>query len=625
MPNGYNGRILRVDLSAGKTWIEEPPEQWYRTYLGGSGIVGYYLLKELVPGIDPLHEDNLLIFASNVISGAPVSGFSRFTVGGKSPLTNAFGESEAGGWWGPELKLAGFDAVVIRGRAASPVYLWLHNDEAEIRDAAHLWGLGNGDTRDRILKDLGDERVRIASIGPAGEHLVRFACIINELRHANGRTGMGALMGSKNLKAIAVRGKKKMTFARPAEVASIAKWHNERIKVHLPNIGWHQFGTPGLVPGLNAAGIFPTRNFSDGSFEGAGKIDGQAMIDTILEGRETCYACAVRCKRVVSCEEPYKVDRKFGGPEYETLASLGSLCGIDSLPAIAKGHQLCNDMGMDTISAGALVGFTMDCFEKGILHASDAGGAAYRFGDADAMLGLLNDIAFRNGLGDLLAEGVRIAAERIGGGAERLAFHAKGQEVAMHDPRGKTSVALSYALSPTGADHIEAQHETAFQTRTPVFGQLAPLGIHEPMDIFSLAAEKVRNFTILQRVWSLYNSIGICNFVAAPTYALTFPKLVEVISAITGWETSLWELLRAGERANVMARMFNIREGITGEADTIPAIFFDPLPSGTAKGKRIDRTEFRKALELYYDTMGWDRDGKPTRGKLVDLALDWLL
>ncbi len=195
----------------------------------------------------------------------------------------------------------------------------------------------------------------------------------------------------------------------------------------------------------------------------------------------------------------------------------------------------------------------------------------------------------------------------------------------MHDPRGKTFVALSYALSPTGADHLEVQHETAFQTRTPVFEQLAPLGILDPMDPFSLAAEKVRNFTIMQRVWNLYNSIGICNFVAAPTFAMTFPKLVEAISAITGWETSLWELLRAGERANVMARMFNIREGITGEADTIPSIFFDPLPSGSAKGKRIDRTEFRKALELYYDTMGWDRDGRPTRGKLVDLGLDWLL
>ena len=354
MAHGYNGRILHVDLGAGQTWTEEPPALWYRTYLGGGAMAGYYLLKEMKAGIDPLGPDNLLIFASNVISGAPVSGFSRYTVAAKSPLTRGFGEAEAGGWWGPEMKFAGFDGIVIRGCAPEPVYLWIHDGQAELRPAGHLWGLDNGQARDRILDELKDERVRIASIGPAGERMVRFACVINELRHTNGRTGMGAVMGSKNLKAVAVRGTKKMTFARPKEVASLAKWHNEQLRVHPPSVQLSEFGTPGLVAGLNASGILPTRNFREGVFEGADKISGQAMVGTILKGRESCYACSVHCKRVIQCTEPYSVEPRFGGPEYETLAAFGSLCAIDNLPAIAKGHELCNRLGLDTISTGAL-------------------------------------------------------------------------------------------------------------------------------------------------------------------------------------------------------------------------------------------------------------------------------
>jgi aldehyde:ferredoxin oxidoreductase len=624
MPNGYNGCILHVNLSTGEIRREEPSPTWYRTYVGGGALASYYLLKEVGPDVEPLSEENLLIFASNVISGAPISGFSRYTVAAKSPLTGAFGESEAGGFWGPELKFAGFDAVVIRGKAKSPVYLWIHDGDVEIRDGAHLWGRENGETRDRILQDLGDRHVRIASIGPAGERLIRFANIINELRHCNGRTGMGAVMGSKMLKAIAVRGTKKMTFAHPEKVKEIAKWHNERIGLPGPNKVFHDFGTPALVSGLNAAGILPTRNFREGVFEGADKINGQAMLDTILQGRESCYACAVRCKRVVACEKPYRVDPQFGGPEYETLASLGSFCGIDDLPAIAKGHEICNRLGMDTISAGVAIGFTMECVETGILTERDTGGRVCRFGDTDAMLWLLEQIGERKGLGDLLAEGVRIAAEKIGRGAEKAAFHTKGQEAAMHDPRGKAFVALSYGLSPTGADHIEAQHEPAFQVRSPLLDQLAPLGILEPLDPFSLGPEKVRAFTILQRVWSLYNSIGICNFVAAPLYALTFPKLVEAVQAITGWDTSLWELLRVGERANTMARMFNVKQGIGKEQDTLPARFYEAMPGGPLKGRSIDPEAYINAVRFYYEMLGWDEEGRPTPGKLADLGLEWL-
>jgi aldehyde:ferredoxin oxidoreductase len=625
MPDGYNGRILHVNLSTGQIETEEPSPLWYRTYLGGGAMATYYLLKEVGADVDPLSEGNVLVFASNVASGAPISGYSRYTVAAKSPLTGGFGEAEAGGFWGPELKFAGFDGVVIRGRSKQPVYLWINDGEAEIRTASHLWGLDNGETRDRILEDLGDEHIRIASIGQAGERMVRFANVINELRHSNGRTGMGAVMGSKQLKAIAVRGTTKMTFADPDRVNDIAKGHNDRIRKPGPNMQFHQFGTPGLVAGLNASGILPTRNFKEGVFEGADKINGQTMLDTIFKRHESCYACAVRCKRVVACEKPYHVDPKYGGPGYETLASLGSLCGIDDLPAIAKGHELCNRLGLDTISTGAVIGFAMECFEAGILTEADTDGKACRFGDAGAMLRLIEQIGLRKGFGDVLAEGVRIAAQKIGRGAEKAALHSKGQEVAMHDPRGKTFLALSYALSPTGADHIEAQHEPPFQVKSPFLDQLAPLGILEPLNPFSMGPEKVRAFTIMQKVWSLYNSIGICNFVAAPMFALSFSQMVDSVRAITGWDTSLWELLRVGERANVMARMFNIKQGIGSEQDTLPHRFFEPMPAGPIKDKRIDPEAFQKAVSLYYEMAGWDSKGVPTAGKLADLSLEWLL
>ncbi|MCX8022229.1 MAG: aldehyde ferredoxin oxidoreductase family protein [Syntrophorhabdaceae bacterium] len=624
MPFGYNGKILHIDLTLKEISIEEPSPAWYRAYLGGSAMALYYLLKNLDPNVNPLSEKNVLIFASSVVTGAPISGFSRYTVSAKSPLTGGFGEAEAGGYWGPELKFAGFEAIVIKGKAESPVYIWIHNGKAEIRDAEELWGLDNGEVKERITRELGDERIRVASIGPAGERLVRFANVINELRHSNGRTGMGAVMGSKNLKAIAVRGDNRLEYAKPDLVKEIARWHNERIKTHGPNIQFRDLGTPGLVAGLNALGILPTRNFREGVFEGAEKINGQTLKETILKEAETCYACAVRCKRVVSSDKPYPIDPKFGGPEYETVASLGSFCGIDNLPAIAKGHEMCNRFGIDTISTGAVISFAMECFEAGILTEADTGGREIRFGNEEAMLRLIEDITYRRGLGDILAEGVRVASERIGKGAERFAFHSKGQEAPMHDPRGKTSVALSYALSPTGADHLEAQHETAFQIRSPLLDQLAPLGILEPIDPFSLGPEKVRAFTIMQRVWYLYNSLGICNFTAAPLFALTFPKLVEAVSAITGWDTSLWELLRIGEKANVMARIFNIREGIDKKADLLPRRFFEPMPSGPLVGKGIDEGEFHRALELYYEILGWDENGVPRAGRLIDLELEWL-
>ncbi|OHE21569.1 MAG: aldehyde ferredoxin oxidoreductase [Syntrophobacterales bacterium RBG_19FT_COMBO_59_10] len=627
MPYGYNGKILRVDLTTGAIRVEEPGEVVYRTYLGGGGLASYYLLRELKPGIDPLSADNILIFASSVISGTPVAGMVRFTVAAKSPLTGAYGEAEAGGFWGPELKFSGFDAVIVTGKAAKPSYLWINDGKVEIRSAEKIWGMETGPAQEMIREEIDEKRARIALIGPAGENLVRYACVVNELKHVNGRTGMGAVMGSKNLKAVAVRGTNKMEMHDPEKLRELSKNLTELIGQYGPNKLLRKLGTPNLIMPLNKQGLLPTRNFRTGYFEGAEKISGERMAETILKGEEGCYACAVRCKRAVEVPSgPYATSSNYGGPEYETLSSLGSLLCIDDLEAISKGNEMCNRYTLDTISTGAVIAFAMECYENGILAQTDTEGIDFTFGNPEAMLKGIEWIAFRKpGLGDLLADGVKAAAAKLGKGSEKFALHIKGQELPMHDPRGKTGQGLSFAVSPTGADHVRAPHDTPFQAPGPMLGKIAPLGILEPVDGREMGARKARNFTYLHFIWSLYESLGVCNFVAGPVWALTLTKLVEVVQAVTGWETSLWELMKVGERTVTMARVFNLREGFGRRDDTLPDRLFEPLESGALQGKGLDRLEFEDLLTLYYEAMGWDpADGVPTRGKLAELNLFWL-
>jgi aldehyde:ferredoxin oxidoreductase len=627
MSKGYNGKILRVDLTTGGMQVEEPSEVIYRTYMGGGGLASYFLLKELRPGMDPLGPDNILIFAASVTTGIPVSGWVRYTVAAKSPLTGGYGEAEAGGFFGPELKFAGFDAVIIKGKAPQPSYLWIHDGQAEIRSAEGIWGLETGPAQEKIRQEVGETRARIAQTGPAGENLVRYACVINELKHANGRTGMGAVMGSKNLRAIAARGTNKLEFGDQEKMKELAKFQSELIAQWGPSKTMRNLGTPNLVMALNTQGILPTKNFITGVFEGAEKISGERMKETIIKSEEGCYACSVRCKRAVEVPSgPYATSCEYGGPEYETLGSLGSLLCIDDLAAIAKGNELCNRYGLDTISAGVAIGFAMECYENGILTKADTGGVEFRFGNAEAMIKGIGWIAHREkGLGDLLADGVKIAAAKIGKGSEKYALHIKGQELPMHDPRGKTGQGLSFALSPTGADHIEAPHDTPFVQPGTMMGRIAMLGLLEPVPARDLGPQKVRNYVYLHFVWSLFNSLGLCNFTAGPVWSLPVNKFPEVVNAATGWETSLWELLKVGERTETMARVFNLREGFGRKDDTLPDRLFAPLEGGVLKGKGIDRKEFDEAVALYYEAMGWDtKDGVPTRGKLAELNLFWL-
>ena len=622
MPNGYNGKILRVDLDRESITVEELHETLYSRYLGGGTLALHYLLNELKPKSDPLGPENILVFSGSVISGTPATGLSRFSVAAKSPLTNAFGEAEAGGWWIPELKFAGYDAIVIKGKAPRPVYLWIHDGEAEIRDARQLWGKFSKETQEEIRKELGDERIRIASIGPAGEKLVKVACILNELKHANGRTGLGAVMGSKNLKAIAVRGKKKMEVADEESVKRLSKWLKDTYEEPYFSIG--NLGTARVTVMLSEQGILPTFNFREGSFGGAEAISGETMSKTILVRRGTCYGCFVRCKREVQVTEPYSVDPIYGGPEYETVAAFGSICGIDDLKAISYVNQLCNAYGLDTISTGSLISFAMECYENGLLKKGDTGGMDLRFGNVEAMIRMVEMIGKREGLGDILADGICSAAQKFGKGADRLAMHVKGMPLPFHEPRGKVGVGLAYAVSPTGPDHMEFPHDPFWATEAGI-ALLRPLGILEPVDVFDLGPKKVRIFIYLQQYFDLLNSLGICMFTAKPFGPHTFTEIVDYVKAVTGWQTSLFDLLKVGERHSNMARIFNLREGFTSREDTLPDRLFNPMEGGTLKGKKIDKEQFSRAVETYYQMMGWDPEtGVPKKEKLAELDLDWL-
>jgi aldehyde:ferredoxin oxidoreductase len=623
---GYNGKILRVNLTEGGITEETPAEVIYRKYLGGSAMSLFFLLKEQKPGVDPLGSASKLIFMSSVVSGAPLAGLPRYTVAARSPLTGAFGEAEAGGFWGPELKFAGFDGVIVEGRSPNPVYLWIKDGKAEIRSAANLWGKDTGEVERLIREELGDGRIRVAQCGPGGEKMVRYACVLNELKHVNGRTGMGAVMGSKNLRAIAVRGTRRIEMADPEKVREIGKKVVELIKVAPLAQNLKKYGTSLNVMGLHNTGILPTRNFQAGQFEGAETISGEKMTDTILVKSEGCYACAVQCKRAVKVEGKYAAAPEYGGPEYETLASLGSLCGIGNLEAIAHGNEMCNRWGLDTISTGVCVAWAMECTQRGILSRQDTDGIDLRFGNTDGMLEMIRKIASREGFGDILAEGVRRAAEKIGKGAGECAMHIKGEELPMHDPRGKQGLALGYALSPTGADHIEAPHDSLLTTDNWVSREAKPVGVIEPMSAMELGPKKIHQFACTQHIFSFFNSLGVCNFAAAPYSGFKLPLLVEAVEAITGWNTSLYELMEVGERMTTMARVFNIREGFSAKDDRLPERLFEKLVPGTPQEKGIIREDFTKAIKLYYEAMGWDgKTGIPTDGRLSFLGLEWLI
>jgi aldehyde:ferredoxin oxidoreductase len=611
-------KLLHIDLTHRQTRVEELPEVTVRKYLGGGALAAHILLRELQPGADPLGPDNVLVFMTSVINGLSLSGTNRYTAAAKSPLTGGYGESEAGGWWGPELRAAGWDGVVVHGKADRPVYVYIKDDRVEFRDASAYWGKLSGEVQDGLEAELGDKRIRVLQCGISGERGVRFAAIVNQLKHFHGRCGLGAVMGSKNLKAIVARGGKPPVAADKDAAKQKLVWfkgHYDRSKDR-----FHQLGSSSGVLALEASGILPTRNFRDGSFEGARDISGQKMRDTILTDRGTCYACAVACKREVEVKE-LGVTPKYGGPEYETLAASGSLCGVNDLNALALVNQLHAQYVLDSISTGCVTAFAMECWEHGIITPAMTGGLDLTWGNADAVIQLVHLIGKREGIGQLLGEGVKRAAEVLGQGAERFALHVKGQELPMHDPRGKKGLSLAYALSPTGADHMEAPHDPLYAGFHPQGHPMGVLGLIEPLDPLDLDPRKVRAFFETQKVWSFYNSVGMCDFVGAPLNIMELTPLVDYVNSVTGWNMSLYEAMKVGERNNTLARVFNNREGFGPADDILPDRLHEGIGNGVLKGSRVDRDQFLAARTTYYEMAGWGADGKPTATKLAELGL----
>ncbi len=578
----YWNKILHVGLGDRTTWIEEPGDAFFRRYAGGRAIIAHYLLRYVPKGADPLGPDNILVIAPGVVTGAPVPGAGRHSVGAKSPLTGGFGESESGGFWGAELKRAGWDAIVVHGVSPAPVYLWINDGAVEFRDASHLWGRVTGDVEEAIIEELGDARVKVAQIGPAGENLVRFACIANDLNEVAGRTGMGAVMGSKRLKAIAVRGKIPVKIADQKALTAVAKWVSSTMEQN--HRAFHEFGTGAAMQGKSLEGGMPTLNYRLGAFDQVAKVDAIAVRDQVRVQMKACYACAVRCKKVVHIEEReeaarhasettyqgkvrvafdplhrYRVDPKYGGPEYESLASLGANLGVDDLVAICKCNEMCNYLGLDTVSLGATIAWAMECFERGILTLDDTGGVPLRFHDADGVVKLVEMIAYRRGVGDLLAEGSRRAARRIGRGSDAYLTTVKGMEMAMHDPRHMPVMRASYLLAPTGGDHMR---------------QTGNRNGHR-------------------------NQVGLCHFLAYDDQ-----QAVDILNAVTGWGATPEEVVTQAHRGLTLARLFNLREGMSRVDDRLPRRFSEDLP----KHAGLTQPQLDKIVTDYYVEQGWDAE-----------------
>lgn len=618
--DGWNGKLLRVNLDRGEWRVEELDEAFRRRYLGGWGFIAYYLLRELPARIEPLGPQNKLIFAAGTVTGAAIGGSGRSSVGAKSPLTGGFGTAEVGGYWGAEFVRSGFDVLIVEGRSPKPVYLWIHQGEIDIRPAEHLWGLQTAETEERIRAELDEPKARVAQIGPAGEKLAFLSAIMHDVNRAAARTGLGAVMGSKNLKAVVVRGSENNPPFDVKKLNELARWYAH----HYPNT-WAQnlreLGTAGAVEYHQTIGGLPTCNFQEGVFDGWEKIDGATMRNTILKKRDTCFACPVHCKRVVEVGgEKYEVREVYGGPEYETVGSLGSMCAVSDLAAIAYANQLCNAYGLDTISVGVTIAWAMECYERGLLNREDTGGIELRFGDAEAMVETVELMGKREGFGRVLSQGSRAAARQIGRGTEQFAVQIKGQEVPMHEPRVKYGLSVGYAVSPTGADHNHNFHDTDYTTEEAI-EPLKPFGITRPLPATELSEEKMR-LAAVEIPWSVVNNMmGFCGFIF---FTFDRPRLVELMAAVTGWDITLHELLRAGERAYTMARIFNLREGFSRADDTLPQIFTKPFQKGPAKGNFINPLEFGAALEAFYRQMGWDADGVPTQRRLEELEIGWV-
>jgi aldehyde:ferredoxin oxidoreductase len=627
MIGGVHGKILHLNLTTGQSHIERPSEEFYRLLVGGRAVIAYLLLRDLPSHTDPLSPDNLLIFAPGIMQGSNLPGAGRHGVGGKSPLTGAIGSAEAGGWWGHEFKWAGFDALVIRGRAKSPVYLWIKDGDVELRSANHLWGRQTAPVEAAIRAELGDERIRVAQIGPAGENGVLFSAIMHDVNRAAGRNGLGALMGSKNLKAVAVRGTRRVPVAERKEITSVARWLGQNYKTLAAwaTVGIGR-GTQDSLMNWAYLGGLPTQNFGSPVFENPDLLSGERNYEMFLKERDTCQACPITCKQVFEHEDenPYrKLDPVYGGPEYEAMAAFGPNCGVEDNLAVSKANELANANGLDAISTGASIAFVIECFEHGIITTRDTGGLKFRWGDAGMLVRAVELIAQREGFGEVMAEGVARMSQRFGPASEPFNLTIKGQELPMHEPRLKHAMGLGYAVAPVGADHMMNMHDTDFASQGEGLKRVNSAMKREigPLNPKTLDEDKVQLF-YHELNWMHFQDCAVnCHF-----YPYSYEHLAAALSGVTGLTYGIHDVLAVGARAQTLSRLFNLREGFTAADDKLPKRVMKAFKSGPLAGVELTEASFNWAKRRYYELMKWDpQTGEPSRECIEALELEGLI
>ena len=601
---GYHGRILVVDLTRRESRWEPLHEDVLRRFIGGIGLGTYLLYKHCPPRVEPLHPDNPLIFVTSPLVGTRLTTSSKFAVVSKSPLTGFIGDSLSSSFMATELKNMGCDALVLAGRCPEPTLLYVEDGRVQYLDGAALMGLGTSETEQAVKNRLG-RRVRVACIGPAGENLVRYASITNDGGRQAGRGGPGAVMGSKNLKALAVRGTQSVPVRRPDEL------HEYGQDLSVRSLGratekYRTLGTMANVSAFNRLGVLPTRNFQQSTFEGAEDVSGEHLHQNHLEKNAHCANCTIGCEKVLVTND--------GGPkakgrmEYESLFALGPLCGVNDPNAVIRAAGLCDQMGLDTISAGATVAWAMECYERGLLDKEDTGGVDLAFGDSDALLTTLGRIARREGLGNLLAEGTRRASAALGGGSEDWAMHVKGLELPGYEPRSLKTMALGLAVSPRGACHNRSSaYEADFSDRVD------RLSVDDTRGRIAMESE---DFS------SVLDSLIWCKFLRK-AFDDFYGESAGIYEMVTGWHMSPEELKVAGERISNLKKLFNLREGWTRADDTLPPrTLQEALPTGVVEGVGLTRDDLDMMIRSYYRARGWTDDGQVPEAKVRELGLD---
>lgn len=603
MADGYAGKILRVDLTSEKITTENLNRDWAKQFIGGKGLGARYLFEELKPGIDPLSPDNILGIWTGPAAGTMVPLTSRFAIVTKSPLTGTFLDSYAGGFLAPEIKYSGFDAIIIKGRARKPVYLWVSDGKAEIRDAKNVWGKDTYKTEEIIRKEVGQKFARVASIGPAGEKLALISGVTADLTRNAARGGTGAVFGSKNLKAIAAKGTMGVELDNMDEFVKMAKEMILKDVVENPDhAGMITDGTPIIVDMSQNAGILPTKNWSSGEWEGASGINSEALKSRVLVRKKACFDCPIACGSWSRVRSGKFKGAATEGPEYETLGMCGSNCGIKNIEAVVKFVEECDRLGLDSISTGNVTGLAIDLYERGIITKKDTGGLELKWGNEEAYAQMPQLIANRKHIGDILADGAKRAAQKLDKGADKLVVEVKGLEYPAYDPRGTISMALAYATSDRGACHLRA-----WPVAADAYGSM------DPWSPEGKAAICVEDQTRTSVKWSFI----FCDF-----YSVNFANMAKYYTALTGIESSEEHMREVGRRIWNLTRAFNVREGFSRKDDTLPErMEKEPLPSGKTKGKNVPRADFEKMLDEYYKLWGWDNQGRPTKETLVAVGL----